>query len=154
MPVKKLLGDVFKTVGRPPYTYVKPSYCGEVRADVQQPGKHLLIEGPSGIGKTCVVYKVFEDLARGQDFEYVSGRDLDVLERLDQFLGEAIRENASNPPVLVVDDFHLFPAEKRAVIGASLKRISDRAFEHLSAHMLILIGIPVPECPCYRAHTI
>jgi hypothetical protein len=35
---KKPLGDVFKTVGLPSYTYVKPSYYGEVRSDIQQPG--------------------------------------------------------------------------------------------------------------------
>ena len=55
----RLLGEVFKTVGLPPYTYVKPVYYGEVRSDIEQSGKHLLIEGPSGIGKTCIVYKVF-----------------------------------------------------------------------------------------------
>ena len=60
MTEKRKLGDVFKTVGLPPYTYVKPKYFGEVRADIEQSGKHLLIEGPSGIGKTCVVFKVFE----------------------------------------------------------------------------------------------
>jgi len=44
MAEKKKLQDVFKTVGLPPYTYVKPAYYGEVRADISQPGKHLLIE--------------------------------------------------------------------------------------------------------------
>jgi len=60
--VNKKLSEVFKTVGLPPYTYVKPKHFGEVRADVEQPGKHLLIEGPSGIGNTCVIFKVFEEL--------------------------------------------------------------------------------------------
>jgi Cdc6-like AAA superfamily ATPase len=59
---KLRLAEVFSTVGLPRYTYVKPRHFGEVRADIEQPGKHLLIEGPSGIGKTCVVYKVFEEL--------------------------------------------------------------------------------------------
>ena len=31
---KKKLEDVFKTVGLPPYTYIKPPYYGEVRADL------------------------------------------------------------------------------------------------------------------------
>lgn len=46
MGEKRRLDEVFKTVGLPPYTYVKPIYYGEVRADISQPGKHLLIEGP------------------------------------------------------------------------------------------------------------
>ena len=83
MTTKKLLRDVFKTVGLPPYTYVKPSYYGEVRADIEQPGKHLLIEGPSGIGKTCVAYKVFEEIgwSQGQNFQYISCRDSDAEEK-------------------------------------------------------------------------
>jgi hypothetical protein len=85
MADKKKLGDVFKTVGLPPYTYVKPAYYGEVRADISQPGKHLLIEGPSGIGKTCVAFKVFEELGWAKDdrFSYVSCRDNDGPSRID-----------------------------------------------------------------------
>jgi hypothetical protein len=74
MAEKKRLDEVFKTVGLPPYTYVKPVHYGEVNYDIILPGKHLLIEGPSGIGKTCVAFKVFEDLhwSRKDDFIYVS----------------------------------------------------------------------------------
>jgi guanylate kinase len=64
------LSDVFQTVGLPQYTYVKPTHFGEVRADIEQPGKHVLIEGPSGIGKTCVVYKVFEELGFNPHFSH------------------------------------------------------------------------------------
>lgn len=71
VPDIKKLSEVFKTVGLPPYTYVKPKHFGEVRADVEQPGKHLLIQGPSGIGKTCVVFKVFEELGWQRDWEYM-----------------------------------------------------------------------------------
>ncbi len=40
---KRKLGEVFKTVGLPPYTYVKPRHFDEVRADIEQAGKHVLI---------------------------------------------------------------------------------------------------------------
>jgi Cdc6-like AAA superfamily ATPase len=70
MAEKKKLEDVFKTVGLPPYTYIKPPYYGEVRADITQPGKHLLIEGPSGIGKTCVAFKAFEELKFEQNKDF------------------------------------------------------------------------------------
>lgn len=88
---KKKLEDVYKTVGLPPYTYVKPSYYGEVRADISQPGKHLLIEGPSGIGKTCVVYKVFEELQwlKDEHFSYVSCRDDGATARITKFFDQA-----------------------------------------------------------------
>jgi hypothetical protein len=144
MVEKKTLGDVFKTVGLPPYTYVKPTYYGEVRSDISQPGKHLLIEGPSGIGKTCVAFKVFEELGWAKDdkFSYVSCRDADGAERINGFLGVAAKGEIPSPSVIVIDDFHLLTVNKRAEIGSSLKRMSDRAFEHAAPAKVILIGIP------------
>ena len=141
---KKKLGDVFKTVGLPPYTYVKSTYYGEVRADISQSGKHLLIEGPSGIGKTCVAFKVFEELGwtKDQNFSYISCRDGDALNRIDAFLDTAGRGEIPNPPLIVIDDFHLLTPATRAEIGSSLKRMSDRAFEHAAPPKTILIGIP------------
>jgi hypothetical protein len=144
MAEKKKLEEVFKTVGLPPYTYVKPTYYGEVRADISQPGKHLLIEGPSGIGKTCVAFKVFEELkwSKDKDFMYVSCRDADWADRVDAFFTSAAKGSTPACPVIVVDDFHLLTIDKRAEIGSSLKRMSDRAFEHADPPKAILIGIP------------
>jgi hypothetical protein len=144
MVEKKKLEDVFKTVGLPPYTYVKPAYYGEVRADISQPGKHLLIEGPSGIGKTCVAFKVFEELgwAKDDQFSYVSCRDGDAVDRINAFLDAAAKGETPNPSLIVVDDFHLLSVDKRAEIGSLLKRMSDRAFEHIAPPKAILIGIP------------
>ncbi|MCL4798824.1 MAG: TIR domain-containing protein [Burkholderiales bacterium] len=144
MAEKKKLENVFKTVGLPPYTYVKPAYYGEVRADISQPGKHLLIEGPSGIGKTCVAFKVFEELGWAKDdrFSYVSCRDGDAAGRIDAFFEAAGKGEIPTPSVIVIDDFHLLPTGRRAEIGSTLKRMSDRAFEHAAPPKAILIGIP------------
>jgi len=144
MAGKKELGDVFKTVGLPPYTYVKPPYYGEVRADIVQPGKHLLIEGPSGIGKTCIAFKVFEEIdwSQGTNFKYVSCRDPHAEETVKAFFDAAIGGGTPAPPVIVVDDFHLLTARRRADIGSALKRLSDRTFEQAAPPKAILIGIP------------
>ncbi len=144
MADKKKLEDVFKTVGLPPYTYVKPPYYGEVRADISQPGKHLLIEGPSGIGKTCVVFKAFEELRYqlNHDFVYVSCRDAGATDVIDGFLTAASNGSPTGVPILVIDDFHLLPSGRRVEIGSQLKRLSDRAFETSSPPKAVLIGIP------------
>jgi hypothetical protein len=141
---KKKLGDVFKTVGLPPYTYVKPAYYGEIRADITQSGKHLLIEGPSGIGKTCVVFKVFEDIGWSvdRDFSYISCRDSDSEARIRKFFATASVGERPDPDVVVIDDFHLLPTLQRTEIGSTLKRMSDRAFEQSAPPKAILIGIP------------
>ncbi len=101
MPDKKKLSAVFTTVGLPPYTYVKPSYYGEVRSDIDQPGKHLLIEGPSRIRKTCIVYKVFEDFGwtAASHYEYVSCRDNDATTRITRFFDVAASGGQPDPPV-------------------------------------------------------
>lgn len=144
MTEKKKLADVFKTVGLPPYTYVKPSYYGEVRADIEQPGKHLLIEGPSGIGKTCIAFKVFEEIGceQGKNFQYVSCRDNDAEARVAEFFATALEGTLQSSFILVIDDFHLLPPERRMQIGSTLKRLSDRAFEQATPAKAILIGIP------------
>jgi hypothetical protein len=145
MSDKKRMVDVFKTVGLPPYTYVKPSHYGEVCADVEQPGKHLLIEGPSGTGKTCVVYKVFEELGwkDGSDYQYVSCRDQDSDPAIRAFFERASRGEQPSPPLIVADDFHFLSSTRRAEIGGCLKRLSDRAFERASPPKAVLIGIPM-----------
>ena len=45
-------------------------------------------------------------------------------------------------PLLVVDDFHLLPPADREGVGATLKRLSDRAFENAAPPKMVLIGIP------------
>lgn len=144
MLAKKKLHEVFQTVGLPPYTYVKPKHFGEVKADILQEGKHLLIEGPSGIGKTCIVFKVFEDLGwkKDTDFAYVGCRDNNASTLIEAFLRNAASENLPEPRILVVDDFHLLAPAQRAEVGTTLKRISDRVFEHSKPAKVILIGIP------------
>src|SRR5215467_12191086 len=144
MADKKKLQDVFKTVGLPPYTYVKPTYYNEVRADILQAGKHLLIEGRSGIGKTCVVFKVCEELgwAKDEDFSYLSCRDSDALDRINAFLDAIRKGQVPRPPIIVIDEFHLLPIANRVTIGSALKRMSDRAFENAAPPKAILIAIP------------
>jgi Rad3-related DNA helicase len=141
---KLRLAEVFSTVGLPRYTYVKPRHFGEVRADIEQPGKHLLIEGPSGIGKTCVVYKVFEELqwTRDVDYTYVTARDHNAAERVTEFIAAVVAGQTPQPSLIVVDDFHLLPQEIRNGFGSILKRLSDRAFEQKNPPKAVLIGIP------------
>ena len=104
----------------------------------------MLIEGPSGIGKTCVAFKVFEELAfeRDKDFLYVSCRDASAAETIDDFLEKASKGLPTPAGIIVIDDFHLLPTTRRAEIGSLLKRLSDRAFEFKMPPKAILIGIP------------
>lgn len=149
MITSKNLEDVFKTVGLPQYTYVKPPYYGEVRADIVQPGKHVLIQGPSGIGKTCIVFKIFEELnwSENINFKYISCRDDKIIHELEEFLHTANNGTTPSPPIIVIDDFHLLATDKKTSIGSTLKRLSDRAFQQHDPAKVILIGIPTTGRP-------
>lgn len=142
--MKLKLGDVFKTVGLPPFTYVKPPYYPEVRADMEQAGRHILIEGPSGIGKSCVIWKAIEELGwiDGQQFRYISCRDNNAPRIFDEFMSLAIEGIPTPWPALIVDDFHLLVESVKDELGSRLKRIADYVFTGQPAAKLILIGIP------------
>lgn len=141
--VQRTLSEVFQTVGLPKYTYVKPPYFGEVRADIELPGKHLLIEGPSGIGKSCVVYKVFEEIgwSLGTHFHVKSCREHDAYQVISEFLANAMAGETAIK-ALFADDFHILTEEERAEIGSRLKQLSDKSFEQEDTPKLILVGIP------------
>ncbi len=144
MAVIRKLTEVFSTVGLPPYTYVKPSYFGEVRTDIDQPGKHVLIEGPSGIGKTCVVFKVFEELKwlKDVDYTYIGGRDEGAESTIEALLAKAKRGERLSPEIIVIDDYHILDETFRKTVGADLKRISDSIFQQSTSPKFILVGIP------------
>lgn len=148
---QRSLSEVFQTVGLPKYTYVKPRHFGEVRSDIEQPGKHLLIEGPSGIGKSCVVYKVFEEIAwvSGNHFSVKSCREPDAYQVILEFLARAMEGKAA-VRALFADDFHILTEEERAEIGSRLKQLSDKSFELTNTPKLILVGIPAAGASILR----
>src|SRR4051812_37119953 len=51
------LEDVFKTVGIPTYTFVEPLEYNRLLAVLRTPGRSVIVEGPSGIGKTTSVVR-------------------------------------------------------------------------------------------------
>ena len=55
---KLRLEQVFTVAGIPTYTYVVPYEYNELLVAVRTPGKCIVIEGPSGIGKTTAIIKI------------------------------------------------------------------------------------------------
>lgn len=103
-----------------------------------------MIEGPSGIGKTCVVFKVFEELSweEGKDYIYVGGRDDNAQAIVSEFLRKAKNKETLEPNRIVVDDYHILDDSFRKSAGADLKRISDLVFQQEQSPKFILVGIP------------
>jgi MoxR-like ATPase len=57
-----LLEEVFKTSGVPTFTFVEPSEYTKLLVRLRTPGRGVVIEGPSGIGKTSAVETALKDL--------------------------------------------------------------------------------------------
>jgi alpha-D-ribose 1-methylphosphonate 5-triphosphate synthase subunit PhnL len=69
-----LLEEVFRLSGVPTYTFVEPERYDEIKVSVRTPGRCLVMEGPSGIGKTTTITKVLADLGVADSVMSLSAR--------------------------------------------------------------------------------
>src|SRR5688500_9128733 len=63
MPDPKL-EEVFKTSGLPTFTFVQPVEYSQLLIAIRTAGRGVVIEGPSGIGKTTAVEKALDELGK------------------------------------------------------------------------------------------
>lgn len=125
------LEEVFCDSGVPEYTYVEPEEYGRTKVAVRTPGKGLIIEGPSGIGKTTCLKKVLEDLKF--DYRMYSARKPEDVKIIENAL-----ESPEQQGYLIVDDFHKLPEDLKSRMADLLKVLAEKRSDGLK---LILIGI-------------
>ncbi len=107
---KPELHEVFTISGIPKYTFVKPKEYPRLLMALKTPGRGIIVEGPSGIGKTTAISKAIEELAISANVLKLSARvraDVDMIKQLPEMqpLG-----------TVVIDDFHkLGDVEKRLI---------------------------------------
>src|SRR5664280_732492 len=75
--------DVFKVTGVPTYTFVRPSEYNRLQVALRTPGRGVVVEGPSGIGKSTAVTKALEELGLDPDVTKLSARIPSDVEYLD-----------------------------------------------------------------------
>lgn len=132
--------QVFKTSGVPSFTFVQPSEFDHLVVALRTPGRGVVIEGPSGIGKSTAVARALEELG-AQRFQQLSARrpeDLDYIQlipELDDF------------GTVVIDDFHVLSSDLHAGIADLLKTLAD---QETRDSKLILIGINRAGDPLVR----
>jgi Cdc6-like AAA superfamily ATPase len=78
-----LLEEVYRLSGVPTHTFVEPLRYQEIKIAMRTPGRCIVIEGPSGIGKTTTVNKILDELeaagmSRGHVTELSARRSGDV----------------------------------------------------------------------------
>ncbi|MEB3355815.1 MAG: TIR domain-containing protein [Synechococcales bacterium] len=131
--MKKIkLEEVFKLSGIPSYTFVEPKEYNKLLVSLRTPGRGVVIEGPSGIGKTTAVYQALERLGLNNNVTTLSARkkgDIELIEALRDF---------QNVGTVLVDDFHRLSDDTKASIADLLKIFAD---EEREDSKLIIIGI-------------
>jgi hypothetical protein len=127
-----LLEEVFKSGGVPTHTFVEPSEYARLQVALRTAGRGLIVEGPSGIGKSTAVTRALEELGTTGGVQSLSARDpievgyIELLPEMADF------------GVVVIDDFHVLEEPTRKDIADLLKRLADT---EATRSKLIIIGI-------------
>lgn len=126
------LEEVFKLSGVPTYNFVKSSEYPRLFISLRTPGRGLIVEGPSGIGKTTSVIKAIDELGLTGKVLQLSARksaDRDLIAELP-----LMKEVGT----VIIDDFHRLDDMLKRQISDYLKTLAD---EEAPNSKLVLIGI-------------
>ncbi|MFU9138030.1 TIR domain-containing protein [Erwinia tasmaniensis] len=126
------LESVFKISGIPTYTFVEPKEYNQLLVSVRTPGRGVVIEGPSGIGKTTCVLNIIKKLPNGAEYTVLSGRKASDKKRIDELITS---ENFGN---VIIDDFHKLDSHVKETLSNVLKTHAD---EERDDSKIIIIGI-------------
>ena len=128
------LVEVFKESGVPSVTFVEPDNFYKLRLALEQPGRGVVVEGPSGVGKTTALQHAIGQLGTemGGRFQVLSARNHDDVARI------AMLPSWHYGPV-AIDDFHRLAPDVRAQLVDYLKLLADT---EPPDKKLVIIGIP------------
>jgi hypothetical protein len=124
--------DVFKVSGVPTHTFVRPAEFERLKVAIRTPGRGVIVEGPSGIGKSTAISKALEELDLGAGVTRLTARepgDVEYIETLPE-LGDF--------GIVIVDDFHRLDEGVKARVADLLKATADT--EDVK-RKLVIIGI-------------
>lgn len=126
------LEEVFQISGVPNHTFVEPTNYNNIKVALRTKGRCVVLEGPSGIGKTTCVKRISAELEQGTPILFLSARNPDDV--------EMIKELPSMGAVgtVVIDDFHRLDSDIKSGLSDFMKLLADESNE---TSKLILIGI-------------
>lgn len=132
-PAPIRVSDIYVTSGFPEFTFVPPGvYSRLVNALGQRTGG-VIVEGPSGIGKTVAVTRAVSELGDAL------GRVTTLSSRDAKQVSEIKRVAAEKPEgTWIVEDFHHLPEADREALADAIKYLADQAEPSCK---LVLIGI-------------
>lgn len=124
--------EVFKTSGVPTYTFVHPLEYPRLLLNLRTPGRGLVVEGPSGIGKTTAVENALVELGLSASVTKLSARLPEDIEYISELpaMGKV--------GTVIVDDFHKLPETARQALADYMKTLADRSATDVK---IIVVGI-------------
>jgi len=129
---KIAVGEIFVTSGYPSYTFVPPVVYPKLKNALRQRTGGIVVEGPSGIGKTVAVTRALQEIGPDQAATTLSARDPGARERI-----EAVAE--SQPPgTWIIEDFHHLPPSLKTALADSIKLLADQSDPGCK---VVLVGI-------------
>ena len=129
---KKRLEEVFKVSGTPTYTFVQPVEFGRLLVALRTPGRGVVVEGPSGIGKTTSVTQAIQALELESEAQILSARKSEDAELIGML------PDTGKFGTVVVDDFHKLPDEVKRSIADLMKVLAD---EERHDCKVVVVGI-------------
>jgi hypothetical protein len=129
------VAEVFQPTGVPEVTFVQPEWFAEFLMALRQPGLSIILEGPSGVGKTTLLQHAIErDARRLSHPRTFTARDpADIAAIVDLVSG------GDHQGIAAIDDFHRLPTDLQARVVDYLKLLADRGDR---TRKLIIVGIP------------
>jgi hypothetical protein len=131
-----LLEEVFRLSGMPTHTFVQPMRYQEIKVAIRTPGRCIVMEGPSGIGKTTTVTKILSELSSSGSpsggFTTLSARQSEDVEYIRAL------PDMDDVGTVIVDDFHRLDDATKARLSDRMKVLADNESPRSK---LILIGI-------------
>lgn len=113
------IAAVFSTRGIPAHNFVAPPRFGQLKDFLKVSGRGLIVEGPSGIGKTVAVRKALELLRPEPAIVRLKGYDSQDLARLGDLLNTRFTGH------LVIDDVMQLDRPQRKRLVEEILRIYD-----------------------------
>lgn len=127
-----LVEEVFVRAGVPKVTFVQPSMFDQLRIALRTPGLPVILEGPSGIGKTTAVRQALEALGLAADAQWLRcrlPREAEIVKALP---------GTEQIGTFIIDDFHRLAQDDQERLSDHMKIVADAQNEKLK---IVLIGI-------------
>ncbi len=127
-----LIEDVFKVSGVPTVTFVEPEEYARLFVALRTKGRGVVIEGPSGIGKSTCVANALQKLGLRSSVMLLSGRKAKDIESIKTIIAK------DSFGTLIIDDFHKLPVDLKSIVAELLKTFADEEVEHSK---IVIVGI-------------